>query len=156
MAQALAAGDGQRGLLSYLGGSRYCVAKQPQVLSATRSRTMEEFAKDVSKAPRKPLHRFWQCPDNIQSDDRRNVDSQHLCRHAERQPHRACFWHRGVPTQSMLKVEPPPEICDVLEVGDFELPLLGNKYLVYGDGSGGPFSSDPLLRRCGRAWVSYL
>ena len=59
---------------------------------------------------------------------------------------------RGIMTQDMIQIPAAPDSAEVYIDGT---PNLTAAHLtVYTDGSGGPDSSTPLLRRCGYAWCT--
>ena len=98
-------------------------------------------------------HRLWQCPANREIQHPAVLESEELCEEAVAQCHEfACFWVRGIIPSQWVTVPSPPE-----QLGGKWVPSAGARPLSGGffasDGSGGKFSSDPQLRRCGWAWV---
>ena len=99
------------------------------------------------------LHMFWTCPKLVESDNPSIISTQYLVpkatQHGEEVP---CLWYRGlVPKMWTTPSSPPSEsvhnICgvDPLSMFDPSQP-------IFLDGSGGPQSQDPRLRRVGWAW----
>ncbi len=103
------------------------------------------------------LHRFWQCDKNLIGDVPAIVNTQNLRRFAEKgSPALDIYWMRGIPTRKMFTFSEPESEYDVLQLGEVEALGLpeGNCLQIYSDGSGGKFSSIPLLRRCGWGWIA--
>ena len=91
------------------------------------------------------FHQIWSCF-VISAIPHHNVrKSQHLFQRAKREKNTCpCFWTRGSPSRvdgGAFGVAEPlarRNPCDTLE-----------EWVLFLDGTGGPFSSDPVLRRCG-------
>ena len=63
-----------------------------------------------------------------------------------------CYWWRGIqPLEETTPVRAPRASYHML--GTPASSYRGKKITVYTDGSGGKYSADPRLRRCGWAWV---
>ena len=95
-------------------------------------------------------HMFWSCSENGSIEDIRVTSTQHLAGEALR-GHFPCFWMRGLLPQDWVDAEAP----DVGPLKAWVLhPGLGfgcgeEVSTVFTDGSGGEYSSEPRLRRCG-------
>ena len=59
-----------------------------------------------------------------------------------------CFWLRGIVPKEWTATTPAPLDMDMWAVGDMR-PTTNNSVKYFLDGSGGEFSSDKRLRRCG-------
>ena len=57
---------------------------------------------------------------------------------------------RGLPLRSWFEVPLPDTVVHVSVFGELSLD---DNLEIFSDGSGGESSSDPVLRRCGFAWV---
>ena len=99
-------------------------------------------------------HRVWQCPVVRASADPSIKGTNHLAGEALANLHSdEAFWCRGlVPRAWLSQFRPPPGQHPVVGTGCFEncvfpVDLQGQK--IYLDESGGKFSANTLLRRCG-------
>ena len=111
---------------------------------------ISELCPRCRKEPETALHLIWTCEHNAYIDDPRVSESQELVRQAvdgvESVP---CLWLRGLLPVSLVPVNSPMIL-------DLHVSFLGAAPrgqwppgVYYTDSSGGPFSSYPLLRRCG-------
>lgn len=103
------------------------------------------------------FHRVWACPCNEQITSRHVQGTQTMAAEAlqEGQREHACFWVRGIVPLSWYQVpEPSAQRTRRLVAFPAAAPLRGGVYAT--DGSGGKYSQDPLLRRCGWAWVQMI
>ena len=101
------------------------------------------------------FHHFWSCPViNVNPHD--NVrKSQHFFRRAKCEKHTSpYFWTRGMVVAERMEV---PAAWDAVEPSvkhnscdTSKEWAKSNCLITFFDGTGGPFSSDPLLWRCGR------
>ena len=98
-----------------------------------------------------PWHRYYYCPKNAELQHEDVQRSQHLCRIVSNTPAPSpCFYLRGIIPEHWVTFKAPTEHfeahCYNLDPG----PLAcDNTAHVFVDGSGGPNSSFPKLRRCG-------
>ena len=100
------------------------------------------------------FHQVWSCPviNAIPHDNTRN--SQHLFQGAKREKNTSlCFWTSGMVPVEWMEVLPAWDVveprvkhnsCDTLKEW-----AKSNCLIMFLDGTGGPFSSDFVLRRCG-------
>ena len=100
-------------------------------------------------------HRIWQCIGNI--DD--NGSNQIVARTAHLVDEAAAsneaydiFSLRGLPPLAWYSVGPPQDECEKFVMGDTYLP--DGEY--FSDGSGGRFTSDVRLRRCGWSFAHVI
>ena len=99
-------------------------------------------------------HRAWNCPVVLASDDPAIRGTSHLRGEAlAGMQADAAYWCRGlVPKKWLAAFQPPPGQRQVIGTGCFEscvFPVDLHGQRVYLDESGGKFSANPLLRRCG-------
>ena len=97
------------------------------------------------------LHTFWECPANDTIDDSAVTSTKYLERAAiANSAEHPCFWLRGLLPESLLQLSdiPPPYEQPVITIHGPDAPCWGSG-TYYGDGSGGPYSSHPTIRRCG-------
>ncbi len=109
------------------------------------------------KAVETDLHRFWQCEKNLLNDLAAITTTQNLRRFAERGSLALDIYRmRGIPTRKMFTFPEPQAEHDVLQIGEIDTLNCpeGHTLQIYSDGSGGKFSSIPLLRRCGWGWIA--
>ena len=105
------------------------------------------------------LHRFWLCEDNCSIHGNAIDAPSHLVNVAKRVGERQqCYWFRGIPVESLFRVDPPPDIVNFQNIGNFADLYIDSSgvpnFHIFSDGSGGKYSSDPLLRRCGWGWAA--
>ena len=100
-------------------------------------------------APETSLHTFWECPNNDLIDDEAITTTQSLkpaaIANADLLP---CFWLRGIVPESLLMSNDIPPPSDSVNINYKGSPVWTSG-TYYGDGSGGEYSSHPLVRRCG-------
>ena len=95
------------------------------------------------------LHTFWTCPANNNLTEEEVTSTQGLIPAAERQANvMPCFWLRGLMPDHMSYIEDEPTTQLIVTYDGPGQPSWGSG-TYYGDGSGGEFTSHPLLRRCG-------
>ena len=102
-----------------------------------------------------PLHCFWSCPANEQFVAEEVTSTQGLVAEAEAHfQDLACLWIRGlIPnklTKDVLDLWPPPDDLQLItsSVGSAAVNISGT-ITIYGDASGGKFTSIASLRRVG-------
>eukprot|EP00974_Lingulodinium_polyedra_P098286 9526419-Lingulodinium_polyedra.AAC.1 len=100
------------------------------------------------------MHRVWQCPATMQLQLPTVLKSSQLEPLAtEAQPQELAFWGRGLIPWPWLGLSEPSDtmivrafgICAAVAAGTVDVA----DKVVFLDESGGPFSADPRLRRCG-------
>ena len=103
-------------------------------------------------------HRFWYCPANKKIDHPSIAKSDYLVSEA-RSYHAKfpCFWLRGVVPGAWLedpcvKDEPRLRRFHIEGIHTF-VPSSSSKQAVFTDGSGGKYTKDKRLRRCGWGWI---
>lgn len=90
------------------------------------------------------FHRIWECKANEEMQEPTVVSPQHLAREYEERYE--CFWLRRLVPGSWTQIDPPKDIIILLE--GVQKGIAGGGQ-CFTDGSGGEFSSDRRLRRCG-------
>ena len=120
----------------------------PAARAAQAMNTPDRCTRCRLNVPETELHFLYTCPANASVDDPRVADSQDLVSQAvEGCSDTPCLWLRGLLPAAFVPVNTPAvHTEDIFVIGDFNGWLPGT---YYGDGSGGPFSAYPLLRRCG-------
>ena len=101
------------------------------------------------KQPDSPKHRLWECSANACSQDIAIKSTQRLQQFVE--DDNAMLWNRGLIGLSLY-----PKLQETDWSRDFwcgNQELLPTVSVFYSDGSGGPDSSDPFIRRCGWGFV---
>lgn len=101
------------------------------------------------------FHRFGSWPCNVEIQDTAITASQQPPPVANRQ--RGGYdvlWNRGILPLVLCPVAPVPEVVEVASCGDLDHCSGGECVVCYADGSGGPNSSDALLRRA--SWARCL
>ena len=98
------------------------------------------------------MHMIWTCPCYEQADCPIIQRTQRLIRRAKREVEAVpCYWLRGI-TPSFWTARPAigdQEIVDINDVDEIDTDNL----MFFLDGSGGEFTKDSRIRRCGWAWA---
>ena len=96
-----------------------------------------------------PLHMWWTCPHHKESKAPAIVNTQWMVEQAIAPGAMPCLWSRGLlPARLLTEQIPTPDAVSIWYVGWHIIGFWpGGTY--YTDGSGGKYSSIPLLRRCG-------
>ena len=102
------------------------------------------------REPETALHLLWTCPANQYLDDSRVVSTQDLVQSAvdgaELWP---CLWLRGLLPSRLVPVNTPHVDDELLWFVGRYPPGGWSSGVYFTDGSGGPYSSYPSIRRCG-------
>ena len=106
------------------------------------------------KAPQDSYHLFWGCEISACCAEEAVIKTNFLKHRARRcKPLQACLWMRGI-TPKEWTVQAPVEDMQTHLIRGRDpwayFYLAGNTYL---DGSGGKYSKDPRIRKCGYAWI---
>ncbi len=99
------------------------------------------------------FHQLWQCPAN---DGLEGCHWEHRARAEAEHASLPCFWLRGLPPLAWTyRPAMAPTQGEVVYLGGSPTKpvVLGAGDIVATDGSGGSFSSEPRLRRCGWGFV---
>ena len=97
-----------------------------------------------------PLHMIWTCPANQRIADQRVENTQkYISQAVEGTQQFECLWLRGLLPASLVRVNTPfVESMELHYVGDAPVGRWPPGQF-FTDSSGGPFSSLPVIRRCG-------
>ena len=100
-------------------------------------------------------HRIWQCSANIDDKDSNLIFARtaHLVDEAVTTSDTTeIFWLRGLPPLAWYSVDSPLDECEMLVMGDTELP--DGEY--FSDSSGAHYTADARLRPCGSSFAHVI